>query len=126
MFEAINGGKNVRYHRIPYALRTTATRRETSVRPSAALNAHRSEIREIVKANKAMNPRVFGSVAHGDDKDGSDLDILVDPTPETSLLDIGIIQDTLVQLLGVEVDVLTPKALPESFRATVIAEAKPV
>ncbi|NLP59817.1 nucleotidyltransferase [Paraburkholderia sacchari] len=73
-----------------------------------------------------MNPRVFGSVARGDDEDGSDLDILVDPTPETSLLDIGIIQDALVQLLGVVVDVLTPKALPESFRAAVIAEAKPV
>ncbi|WP_331253397.1 nucleotidyltransferase family protein [Paraburkholderia sacchari] len=79
-----------------------------------------------MKANKAMNPRVFGSVARGDDEDGSDLDILVDPTPETSLLDIGIIQDALVQLLGVVVDVLTPKALPESFRAAVIAEAKPV
>jgi uncharacterized protein len=96
------------------------------VRPSAALNTHRAEIRAIVKANKATNPRVFGSVVHGNDKEGSDLDILVDPTPETSLLDIGIIQDALVQLLGVEVDVLTPKALPETFRATVIAEAVPV
>ncbi|NIE68575.1 nucleotidyltransferase domain-containing protein [Burkholderia sp. Ax-1719] len=96
------------------------------MRPSTALNAHRARIREIVIANNAMNPRVFGSVAHGDDNEGSDLDLLVDPTPETSLLDIGIIQDTLVQLLGVDVDVLTPKALPESFRATVIAEAVPV
>lgn len=96
------------------------------MKPSTALNAHRAEIREIVKANRAMNPRVFGSVVHGDDKDGSDLDLLIDPTPETSLLDIGIIQDALAQLLGVEVDVLTPKALPESFRAVVIAEAEPV
>lgn len=96
------------------------------MRPSSALKAHRAEIREIVKANKAINPRVFGSVVHGDDKDGSDLDILVDPMPETSLLDIGIIQDTLAQLLGVNVDVLTPKALPESFRAAVIAEAEPI
>lgn len=96
------------------------------MRPSTALNTHRARIREIVIANNAMNPRVFGSVAHGDDEEGSDLDLLVDPTPETSLLDIGIIQDTLVQLLGVDVDVLTPKALPESFRSTVIAEAVPV
>jgi len=96
------------------------------VRPSLALNQHRSEIRRIVEANRAMNPRVFGSVVRGEDEDGSDLDILVDTTPDTSLLDIGIIQDALVRLLGVDVDVLTPKGLPETFRAAVIAEAVPV
>lgn len=72
------------------------------------------------------NPRVFGSVAHGDDNEGSDLDILVDPTPETTLFDIAAIQHELLQLLGVSVDVLTPKALPEKFRAKVLAEAVPV
>ena len=96
------------------------------MRPSLALNQHRSEIRRIVEANRAMNPRVFGSVVRGEDEDGSDLDILVDTTPDTSLLDIGIIQDALVRLLGVDVDVLTPKGLPETFRAAVIAEAVPV
>lgn len=96
------------------------------MRPSLALDQHRSEIRQIVEANRAMNPRVFGSVVRGDDEDGSDLDILVDTKPDTSLLDIGIIQDALVRLLGVEVDVLTPKGLPETFRAAVIAEAVPV
>ena len=65
-------------------------------------------------------------VAHGDDTDSSDLDLLIDPTPETSLFDIGTIRHELLQLLGVPVDVLTPKALPEKFRATVLAEAVPV
>ncbi|WP_158902303.1 nucleotidyltransferase family protein [Burkholderia sp. L27(2015)] len=96
------------------------------MRPSIALNEHRAEIRRIVEANKAVNPRIFGSVARGEDEDGSDLDILVDTTPTTSLLDIGIIQDALVRLLGVDVDVLTPKGLPATFRAAVIAEALPV
>lgn len=96
------------------------------MKPSEALNQHRADIRRIVAANRVINPRVFGSVARGEDADGSDLDLLVDPTPETSLLDIGIIQDALVNLLGIDVDVLTPKALPASFRATVIAEAVPV
>ena len=96
------------------------------MRPSFALNQHRLEIRQIVEANKAMNPRVFGSVVRGEDVDGSDLDLLVDTKPDTSLLDIGIIQDALVRLLGVDVDVLTPKGLPETFRAAVIAEAVPV
>ena len=56
----------------------------------------------------------------------SDLDILIDPTPETSLFNIGAIRHELLQLLGVPVDVLTPKALPEKFRAAVLAEAVPV
>ena len=96
------------------------------MRPSIVLNEHRAEIRRIVEANKAMNPRIFGSVARGEDEDGSDLDILVDTTPNTSLLDIGIIQDALVRLLGVDVDVLTPKGLSATFRAAVIVEALPV
>lgn len=95
-------------------------------KPSLALEAHRADIRRIVEANKATNPRVFGSVARGDDDDTSDLDLLVDSTPATSLLDIGIMQGELIDLLGVHVDVLTPKGLPESFRAVVIAEAVPV
>jgi hypothetical protein len=65
-------------------------------------------------------------VLHGSDTDGSDLDLLVDPTPETTLLDIARVQNQLQKLLGVPVDVLTPKALPETFRARVIAEARPV
>lgn len=62
----------------------------------------------------------------GCDSEGSDLDLLVDPTPETTLFDIGAIRHELLELLGVPVDVLTPKALPEKFRATVLAQAEPV
>jgi predicted nucleotidyltransferase len=61
-----------------------------------------------------------------EDRDDSDLDLLVDPTPETTLLDIARIQSRLQRLLGVSVDVLTPQARPESFRARVVAEAVPV
>lgn len=96
------------------------------MRPSEALSAHRQAIRHIVEAHHAKNPRVFGSVAHGDDSDGSDLDLLIDPTPETTLFDIGAIRHELHQLLSVPVDVLTPNALPDHFRATVLAEAVPL
>ncbi len=54
------------------------------------------------------------------------LTFLIDPTPETTLFDIGAIRHELLQLLGVHVDVLTPNALPDSFRAKVINEARPV
>ncbi len=94
------------------------------MKPSLALAINREAIRHIVAANRASNARVFGSALHGDDRNDSDLDLLVDPTPETSLLDIARIQNRLQKLLGVRVDVLTPRSLPESFRARVLAEAE--
>jgi predicted nucleotidyltransferase len=65
-------------------------------------------------------------VVHGDDTDDSDLDILVEPTSETTMMDIGAIQYELKQLLGIAVDVLTPNALPDTFRNQVIEQAQPV
>jgi hypothetical protein len=99
---------------------------ENGMKPSVALAAHRDAIRRVVESHRACNARVFGSVVHGEDTENSDLDILIDPTPETTLFDIGAIRHELLQLLGVPVDVLTPKALPEKFRAAVLAEAVPI
>jgi predicted nucleotidyltransferase len=96
------------------------------MRPSVALAHHRVEIREIVLAHHAVNARVFGSVAAGLDTEDSDLDILVDPTPDTTLFDIGAIRFKLKKLLGISVDVVTPKALPENFRQSVLAAALPI
>ena len=96
------------------------------MKPSEALAAHRREIREIVLEHRTANARVFGSVVHGSDTDDSDLDILVDTTPDTTLFDLGAIRYKLRHLLGVPVDVLTPGALPEKFRQNVIAEARPI
>jgi predicted nucleotidyltransferase len=96
------------------------------MKPSEALNSNRAAIRLVVESHRARNARVFGSVLHGEDTDSSDLDILVDPTPDTTLFDIGAIRHELARLLGVPVDVLTPNALPDKFRAAVLAEASPV
>ncbi len=96
------------------------------MKPSEALASSRAAIRHVVESHRARNARVFGSVLHGQDTDSSDLDILIDPTPETTLLDIGAIRHELRNLLGVPVDVLTPNALPDNFRARVLAEARPV
>jgi predicted nucleotidyltransferase len=96
------------------------------MKPSEALASNRAAIRRVVESHRAYNARVFGSVLHGQDTDGSDLDILVDPTPETTLMDVAAIQVELQRLLGVSVDVLTPRALPEKVRSLVLAEAVPV
>ncbi len=96
------------------------------MRPSIALDQHREAIRRVVHQHRAANARVFGSVVHGEDKDGSDLDLVIDPTTRTTLMDVASIQVELENLLGVPVDVVTPNALPDSFRHTVLAEAMPV
>lgn len=96
------------------------------MKPSEALAANRAAIRQVVESHRACNARVFGSVLYGRDTDTSDLDLLIDPTPETTLMDVAAIQVELQRLLGVSVDVLTPKALPDTFRSLVLAQAVPV
>jgi hypothetical protein len=96
------------------------------VKPSIALEEKRAAIREAANRFRTANPRVFGSVLHGNDQEGSDLDLLVDTLPGTTLFDLGGLQDELEELLGVPVDLLTPGDLPPRFRDLVIAEARPV
>jgi hypothetical protein len=96
------------------------------MRPSEALQQHRAEIRRIVLENRSSNPRVFGSVLRGEDTEGSDLDLLIEPTRETSLMDLARIEEALENLMGVRVEVLTPGFLPENFRSRVLAEASAV
>lgn len=96
------------------------------MKPSEAFQSHRAEIRGVVAAHRACNARVFGSVINGMDTEGSDLDILIDPTPSTTVMDVAAIQVELERFLGVSVDVLTPRALPEKFRSRILSEAVPV
>jgi len=96
------------------------------MRPSQLLPQHREAIRRMVLDSGMSNPRLFGSVVHGDDADDSDLDLLIDPSPETSLLDIAKLQIELEAAAGIKVDLRTPKFLPTTFRDKVLAEAVPV
>ena len=93
------------------------------MRPSEALPMHREAIRQLVLEAGMANPRVFGSVLHGDDMDGSDLDLLVDPAPRASLLTMVKLQNQLEEATGVKVDLRTPAELHPRFRSKVLAEA---
>ena len=90
---------------------------------SQALSLHRARIREIALSHHVRDVRVFGSALRGDETEGSDLDLLVEPTETTSLFDIGANRFELKNLLGIEVDVLTPNGLPTRFRDQVLREA---
>ena len=96
------------------------------MRPSQALSQHREAVCLAAARYRVANPRVFGSALHGNDREGSDLDLLVDPLPGATLFDLGGLQDELQELLGVSVDVLTLKDLPVTFRDIVAREARPV
>lgn len=97
------------------------------MKPSEALQLHRNDIRRVVALNNACNPRVFGSALHGDDTDESDLDLLVDPIEgKTTLTSLVRIKREVEAITGVTTDVLTPMALHERFRQSVLAEAIPI
>jgi predicted nucleotidyltransferase len=96
------------------------------MRPSTVLDLRRTGIREMASRFRVSNPRVFGSVPSGADRDGGDFDLLVEALPGATLFDLGGLQDELSVLLGIRVDLLTPADLPPRFRAQVLAEAQPV
>jgi uncharacterized protein len=97
------------------------------MRPSSVLEKNREAIRRLVAQRKATNPRVFGSVARGEDRDDSDLDILVDPLIETTLFDLGgLLMDLQDALPGTEVHLLTLGDFPVSMRGQVLREALPI
>ncbi|MFT4288429.1 nucleotidyltransferase family protein [Nocardioides sp.] len=78
--------------------------------------AHRDELREVLDHHGVKNARLFGSVARGDDRAGSDVDLLVQFAPGTSLFTVLRIQDELETILGVEVDLIPEGGLKERVR----------
>lgn len=87
------------------------------------LLSHRAEIRAVVEAHGGSNVRVFGSVARGDDRDGSDLDLLVELPDRTGLFTIGAIARDVERLVGADVDVVPEGALRPEYREAIVAEA---
>ena len=88
-----------------------------------AIRQKREEIRRIAAEHGALNVRVFGSVARGEERPDSDLDLLIDVGPKTSSwFPAGLILD-LEKLLGCPVEVVTEKSLNPLFREQVLREA---
>ena len=90
------------------------------------LKVKREEILRIAAQHGARNVRIFGSVARGEAKLDSDVDVLVDLEPGRSLLDLGGLLMDLRDLLGCNVDVVTEKGLRERIRDRVLREAVPL
>lgn len=78
------------------------------MRPSEALARHRDEVLAIIARYPVSNPRVFGSVARGEDVEGSDVKILVERRAPLTYTDLARLEIELECLLKVPVGVHTP------------------
>ena len=90
------------------------------------LKTKRQQVLQIASRHGAYHVRVFGSVARGEARPGSDIDFLVEMEPGRSLLDIGGLVMELQELLGQNVDVVTERGLKSRIRARVLVEAIPL
>lgn len=96
------------------------------MRPSEVFEKNRDFVREAVKRYRTTNPRIFGSVLHGTDRDDSDIDILIDTLPGATLFDLIGLEQELEREMGVPVQVVVAEALHRFIRDRVLAETRPV
>ena len=96
------------------------------MRPSEALAKNIDAVRAIIARYPVANPRVFGSVARGDDHEGSDVDLLVDRGEGLTYFDLGGLQVELEDCLGVRVDIGIASSLKPGNRENVAADVRPI
>lgn len=82
------------------------------------------KILPVLQRYDVVRAAIFGSLARGETKQGSDIDILVEFAGEKSLLDLAGLKIELEELLGVRVDVLTYGSLHPLLKDRVLSEQK--
>jgi predicted nucleotidyltransferase len=94
--------------------------------PLELLQNKRDDIRRIATKHGAYNLRVFGSVARGEARPESDIDLLIEKGPTTSSwFPAGLVLE-LEEMLGRRVEIVTEKALNPDLRDRVLSEAIPL
>jgi hypothetical protein len=87
------------------------------------LRHHRKAIVACAARHGASNVRVFGSVARGEDRPDSDVDLVVDLKPKTGLFTLEHLRRELTELLGNRVDVVPSDSLRPRVRREVERDA---
>jgi hypothetical protein len=90
------------------------------------LELHEDEVKRIAARNGATTVRVVGSVARGEEREGSDIDLLVDFNPGRSLFDHAQLVEELRALLGVSVDVVSSRGLKPRVKERLLRDARPL
>ena len=96
------------------------------MKPSAALALHRAALRQLIARYGLLRPRIYGSVLTHTDTEDSDLDVLVDSVPGTTLFTLTGLEHEAQHLTGVRVSILTPGFLSRKFRDRVLSQAEPL
>ncbi len=99
-----------------------------TIRPSELLRKHQREVTNVIARYPVARAWVFGSVARGDDRPQSDLDLLVELAPGASFPEYVGLEDDLAAVLGCRVDVVTTKELESNdlFRRRVHRHLRPL
>lgn len=79
----------------------------------------RSELRAALAEAGVRHPQVFGSVGRGDDRPGSDLDLLVDLPSGTGVLGLAAMRRRFSEIVGVPVDLVPREALRPRVATTI-------
>ena len=87
------------------------------------VRTRRHEVREVVARYGLGTPRVFGSVARGEDREDSDVDLLIDVPAGVGLFTLGRCREELEELLGVQVDLVPASDLKPQLAPFVLVEA---
>lgn len=87
------------------------------------LKQYRSKIIKLAEQYHSTNIRVFGSVVQGENTEKSDIDFLIDPTPEQDLFDVIRLKRALEELLNCDVDVVHSTALHHTIKQDVLSSA---
>lgn len=88
--------------------------------------AHRGELLDVLRRHGVTNPEIFGSAARGDDREDSDVDLLVDFAPGTDIIDVIGIKRELEDVLGVPVDLVPRNGLKERLRSRAAKDLLPL
>jgi uncharacterized protein len=94
------------------------------MRPSEALAKHRKEVLEIIAKYPVSNPSVFGSVARGDDVEGSDIDIFIHPQSGLTYFDVARLTFELEALLHCKVDLGEDTAIKGHAKDSIFSDAR--
>ena len=84
-----------------------------------------SDNRKLLKEYGIKDIRLFGSLARGESKAESDVDLLVefDPSAHIGMFEFSRLRRELSELLGCEVDLATPDALHRDMKEDILKEA---